>query len=234
MGEPAVRYELKEKAAVVRFDDGKANALSPALIEQLHGALDRAEKDARAVLLVGRPGRFSAGFDLAIMRQGGDAMSSLVTAGAELALRIYEFPCPVVAACTGHAIAMGAILLLASDTRIGAEGDFKIGLNEVAIGMGLPIFAVELARERLSKRHLTRATAEAEIYAPAAAVDAGFLDRVTAPDALFGEALAEAQRLAELPTAAHRMTKLRVRGDAVRRIRATLDEDMKQLSGPRA
>ncbi len=233
MAHDSVRYELDGSVAVVRLDDGKVNALSPDVVAALQAALDRAERDAaKALLWVGRPGRFSAGFDLSVMRQGGEAVASLVTAGAELALRLYEFPCPVVMACTGHSLAMGAVLLLSADTRIGAEGDFKLGLNEVAIGMTLPLFALELARERLSKRHLTRATVEAEIYTPSGATDAGFLDRMTTADGLLDEALAEARRLAELPISAYRETKLRLRSDAVALIRQTLADDMKRLNPP--
>ncbi len=231
MGEDAVRYELRGSVALVRLDDGKANALTEPILAALNQALDRAESEAKAVLLVGRPGRFSAGFDLSVMRGGGSAVQSLVTNGAELALRLYEFPRPVVIACTGHAIAMGAILLLAVDARLGAAGEFKIGLNEVAIGMALPIFGVEFARERLSKRHLTRATLTSEIYAPDAAADAGFLDRVTSPETLEGEAIEYAERLAALDTRALRRTKLSLRSDAVALIRQTLAEDMKRLGG---
>ncbi len=130
-----VQYDLREGVARLSLDDGKANAISHAMLDAVNGALDRAEKEAGAVLIAGRPGRFSAGFDLSVMRSGGAAVGELVGGGARLALRLYEFPSPVVAACTGHALAMGAILLLASDTRLGARGDFKLGLNEVAIGM---------------------------------------------------------------------------------------------------
>jgi enoyl-CoA hydratase/carnithine racemase len=230
----AVHLDLRNDLARIHIDDGKANALSHALIDAVHGALDRAEKEAKAALLAGREGRFCAGFDLAVMRQGGPATGQLVGAGARLAMRLYEFPVPVVVACTGHALAMGAILLLAADERIGAEGDFKIGLNEVAIGMALPGFAIEFARERLSKRHLTRATALGEVYAPAAAVDAGFLDRLEPPGSLLDAAVAEAERLARLPAGAHRHTKRHMRADALARMRQGLDREMKGLAGPTA
>ncbi len=119
-----------------------------------------------------------------------------------------------------------SLILLASDLRIGAEGGYKIGLNEVAIKMVLPMFAVKLARDRLSKRHLQRATVQAEIYSPEAAVDAGFLDRVAAPGDLFAGALEEAQRLAQLPRAAFARTRGTVRGEMLERIEATLVEDL--------
>ena len=232
MAEDVVRYELRDAVALIRLDDGKANALGPQTIDALHAALDRAEGEASAVVLAGRPGRFSAGFDLKVLGQGGDAVGNLVGAGARLAFHLYELPLPTVIACTGHAIAMGAILLMSADTRIGVEGDFKIGLNEVAIGMALPGFALDFARERLSKRHLIRATVEAEMYSPASAVDAGFLDRTASAEALLDTACAEAARLAKLSSGAVRAVKRSMRTVLLEKMRAELDEEMKGFGGP--
>jgi enoyl-CoA hydratase len=223
----SVRYELSGDVAILRLDDGKANALDPTIIGSLHDDLRRAEKEAAAVLLTGRAGRFSAGFNLGVLKDGGpDAARGLVSAGAELAVQIARHPTPVVIACTGHALAMGAVLLLAADLRLGATGDFKIGFNEVAIGMTAPVFLVEFARERLSKRHFQRATVQAEIYSPESAIDAGFLDRIVAPDDLFESALKESQRLAKLPRAAFARTRASVRNEVLERIEATLADDM--------
>ena len=222
-----VTVESSGDVAILRLDDGKANAISPAVLEAVGAALDQAEQAGQAVLLTGRPGRFSAGFDLGVLREGGpDAARGLVTGGARLAIRLARFPAPVVIGCTGHALAMGAVLLMAADTRIGAQGDFKIGFNEVAIGMTTPVFLLELARQRISKRHFTRATVQAEIYDPAAAVDAGFLDRVVAADSLLDEALAEAKRLAALPRRAYVQTRARARGAALDAIESSVEGDL--------
>ena len=220
MSNELVRYRIEESVAVIEMDDGKANAISHSMLEGLNRALDRAEKEAKAIVLSGRAGRFSGGFDLGVMRGGAEQALALVGRGAELALRVYGFSLPVVIACTGHAIAMGAVLLLSADTRLGAEGDFKIGLNEVAIGLPLPPFAMRLAEARLSKRHLVRAALQAEIYAPPGAADAGFLDRVTSADALAASALGEAKRLLALDPGAFRATKTALRSDTIARIRA--------------
>ena len=231
MGDEPIRYELRDGVALLRMDDGKANALSPARIQGLNGLLDRSEAEAGAVLWLGRPGCFCAGFDLGVMRSGGEAMRGLVGAGAELFARLLVHPRPVVVACTGHALAAGALALLAADARLGARGDFKIGLNEVAIGMTLPLFAVELARLRVSKRHFARATAQAEIYAPDAAVDAGFLDRVLEPEALFDASLAEARRLGALSRRGFAETKRRANAPTHARIRETLADDLAGFAG---
>jgi len=234
MPDAPLTYTLEDRVAVLRLDDGKANALTHAAIDALRASLDRAEKEAASVLLLGREGRLCAGFDLGAMRAGAEPMRRLVGAGAELYLRMLESPLPIAVGCTGHALAAGAILLLAADSRIGARGEFKIGLNEVAIGMALPIFAYELARERLSQRHLARATAQAEIYSPEGAVDAGFLDATCEPAALVETALACARRLAALPQPAFRQTKAGLYRRLVASVRATLADDIARLDGPAA
>jgi enoyl-CoA hydratase len=225
-------YELDGDVAVLRLDDGKANAIGPDTVTALGEAVTRAEDEAGALLLVGREGKFSAGFDLSVMTSGVEAMQGLVKSGAELLVRLYASPLPTVAACTGHGLAMGALLLLASDTRIGADGPFKIGLNEVAIGMGLPVFAVELARDRLSPTQFTAATIQGRVYDPAGACAAGYLDRVVPADELEAAAREEAGRLAQLRRGAVEHTKTRARQATVDRILATLDEDMAATGMP--
>lgn len=223
----SVGYEVSGNVAVLSIDDGRANALGPPVLDALRSGLRRAEDEASAVLLTGRPGRFSAGFDLAVFKDGGpDAARAMVTAGAELALQIARHPTPVVIGCSGHALAMGAVLLCAADLRIGAAGDFKIGFNEVAIGMATPVFLMEFARERISKRHLHRATVQAEIYSPEAAVDAGFLDRLVAPDDVLTSAREEAERLGQLPRAPLTRTRKLLREEVLGRIEETLADDL--------
>lgn len=173
---------LVGSVALIKLDDGKVNALNGTLIDGLWGALDSAETQAGAVVLTGRPGVFSAGLDLQVMRGGGNAAMELLHRGTEIFLRLAEFPRPVVTACTGHALAAGAVVLLCSDIRLGAAGDFKIGLNEVAIGIPLPELVVDLARARLSPRHFTLACNTAQVYSPDEAVGVGFLDRADSAD----------------------------------------------------
>jgi enoyl-CoA hydratase len=157
------------------------------------------------------------------MRQGGSAVGELVTAGARLAVRMYAHPTPIVIGCTGHALAMGAVLLCSTDARYGARGAFKVGLNEVAIGMTLPPFAALLAEARLSPTHLQRAAALAEIFDPVEAVTAGYLDRAFEPDDLEAAVLAEARRTASLDMRAHRGTTRFMRADTIARIEQSLE-----------
>jgi enoyl-CoA hydratase len=226
----AVAYELDGNVAVLRVDDGKANAFSFALIDALHGALDRAEKEAKALVWIGREGRFSGGFDLGVMRSGDlGAVAKLVSAGGRLATRLYEAPLPIVIGCSGHALAMGAVALLAADLRVGPLGDFKIGLNEVAIGLTLPTFATALAQDRLSPRHLQRAVVLAEVYDGPGAVEAGFLDLAVPVDKVGDIAIEAAARLAELHLGALHATKRRVRKATLRVLHESLGEDLSDI-----
>jgi enoyl-CoA hydratase len=226
----SVSFERDGGVGIISIDDGKANALSPDVLSAIAECFDKAEADgASAVLLQGRPGRFSAGFDLSIMTSGVEPMRALVTQGAELLLRIFTFPAPVVSACTGHALAAGALVLLVSDVRVGAEGEFKIGLNEVAIGMGLPIFAVELARYRMPPSAFDSALL-GEVFAPADAVRAGYLDRTSG--SVLDDALATAQRLSSLRRGAVSISKDHARATLAQKINDTLYADMAGLSGP--
>src|SRR5262245_47975929 len=137
---PRIQYRVCDGIAEIQFDDGRVNALSLDALSELGAALDRAKSDRAVVVLRGRPGVFSAGFDLRVLRAGGATANAMVRTGFELAERILAFPTPVVIACTGHAIAMGVFLVLAGDYRIGAQGDYRIGANEVAIGITMPRF----------------------------------------------------------------------------------------------
>jgi enoyl-CoA hydratase len=213
---------------VIRMDDGKANALSDAMIGGLQQAIDGS--DAGALVIAGRADRFCAGFDLRAMMSGPDAARALVARGAALFMALYGAPRPVVIACTGHALAGGALLVLTGDYRVGARGDYKIGLNEVSIGLPVPVLAVELARDRVTTRELTRATLAARIYAPDDALAAGFLDEVVAPDEVIARATDEAARLAALPRGAYAGTKQRLRGKTIAYILATIDDDMRAFA----
>jgi len=226
MGE-VVSYDADGPVARITIDDGKVNAFSIATLGEIHAALDRAESDGAVVLLRGREGVLSAGFDLKTFAAGPEALTEMLTLGATLSERVLCFPRPVLVACTGHAIAAGTFLPLAADVRIGVEGPFQIGLNEVRIGMTLPWFAVELARARLSPPHFDAALATGRMHSPQQALAAGFLDRVVAVeelDAACEEALAD---LCGLDAGAHLGTKLRARDGALRAIRAGIESELR-------
>ena len=217
-----LNYRKEGDVAVITMDDGKANAVSHNYIDNLNDGLDRAEGEAKAVVLQGRSGVFSAGFDLKEIGKGPAESKALVDKGAALLLRLFSLPMPVVAASAGHAIAAGALLMLASDTRFGVGGDAKYGLNETAIGMTLPPFGLQIALCRVSKRHQTQAIIQASLYDAEGAQRAGFIDEIVSAEELEQCALAKATELAELPTQAYAAMKLDVRRDYIGIIAASL------------
>jgi enoyl-CoA hydratase len=223
-----VTYRCEAGVAGITMDDGKVNVMSTAMLRDIGAALDRAEADEAVVVLrSGREGIFSAGFDLKVFA-GGDAARSLemVRAGAELALRLLAFPHPTVGVMAGHAFPMGTFLLLACDFRIGALGEARMGLNEVAIGISPPGFAIELARSRLHPAWLSRTVTLGEMYEPEEAVTAGFLDRAVpaaALDAALGDTIA---RLKALNPAMHAVAKRKLRRHAMAAIRAAIDSEL--------
>ena len=231
MADP-LRYELDGTTAIVHMDDGKANALSHAMIDGLLGALDRAETEASALVLAGRAEKFCAGFDLKVMMSGPDHATALLVRGSELLMRLYAATVPLVIACTGHALAGGALVVLTGDVRIGAAGAFRIGLNEVSIGLPVPVLAMELARDRLATSELANATLMAKIYDPEQALRAGYLDAVVPAGDLLARATDEARRLGGLPRSAFKATKTRLRGKTIAHVRATLADDMRTLLSP--
>lgn len=218
-----ITYQLEDGVATLALCNGKVNAISPALIDALNQCLDRAEQDKAVVVLTGQPGVFSGGYDLKVMTSGPQQAIDLVAAGSTLARRLLAHPFPVVAACSGHAVAKGAFLLLAVDYRLGVDGPFQIGLNEVMIGMTMHHAGIALARDRLSNAGLHRAVNNAEMFSPTQALAIGFLDQLSSPDTLLADAHAVARTLATLNMPAHAATKRKVR-------KALLDELQQAIS----
>ena len=216
-----VTTRIDDRVATLTMDDGKANAMALAMSEAINTALDRAEAEADVVILRGRPGILSGGFDLKLI-QGDDAAArkAMRSAGMALLERLFLLPQPLIIACPGHAVAGGALLLLTGDVRIGMSGDYKVGLNEVAIKRVMPVAGVELARARLTSRAITDALLLSKIYSPHAALEAGYLDAVAEPTA-FNDMIKQAARnLSQLDRAAYAGTKHNLRQPIVDRMRA--------------
>ena len=218
-------YELADQIATITMDDGKANVMSEQMQAELGAALDRAEADRAVVLLTGRARIFSGGYDLGMFGRTRDELVRTLRAGGGLVERILGFPRPVIAACNGHAIAQGAFLLLACDVRIGAAGEFKIGLNEVVNGLTIPWYAIEVSRFRLTPPWFNHATTTGTLYPPTDALAAGFLDRIVDHSEVVASAREEAKRLTAINMTAHYGTKQRVRGHVLKVIREGIDSE---------
>ncbi len=224
-----VDYQLSDGVATITISNGKANALSHDVFEALNQAFDRAEQDEAVVILTGQPGIFSGGYDLKEMQKGPSEASALVKVGSTFTRRLAAFPFPVIGACSGHAIAKGAFIMLSVDHRIGIDGDFKLGLNEVAIGMTMHHAGIEMARHRLAPAHFYRSVVNAEIYSPQGAVEAGFLDELVAPSELADRANALAQQFRKLNMRAHRETKRKAKAGYLELLDRCIEQDAANL-----
>jgi len=220
-----VAYQLDDGVATLTLSNGKVNAISNEVIAAFNAALDQAEKDRAVVIITSGPGILSGGYDLKIMTSSPEAAMDLVAAGSTLARRMLSHPFPIVVACTGHAVAKGAFLLLSADYRIGVEGPFSIGLNEVQIGMTMHNAGIELARDRLNTSAFGRSVINGEMFDPKGALQAGFLDKVVAPEELTDAARTVALQLKKINMKAHKQTKLKVRKDFLETLDKAIELD---------
>jgi len=224
-----IAYHLEDGIATLTLNNGKVNAISPDVIAAFNAALDRAVTDRAIVIITGQPGILSGGYDLKVMTSGPKEAVALVTAGSTLARRLLSHPFPVIVACPGHAVAKGAFLLLSADYRIGVDGPFSIGLNEVQIGMTMHHAGIELARDRLRRSAFHRSVINGEMFDPKSAVDAGFLDKVVAAEELQDAALAAARQLKKINMNAHKNTKLKVRKALLEALDNAIIQDQEHL-----
>ncbi|AUC20968.1 MULTISPECIES: crotonase/enoyl-CoA hydratase family protein [Polaribacter] len=221
-----VTYQSEENYALITINNGKANAISHEVIEGLNAGLDKAATENKVFVLTGQNGVFSGGFDLKVMTKSPEAAKELVTKGSKLSLRMLSFPQPIIIACSGHAIAKGAFLLLSADYRIGVEGDFKIGLNEVMIGMTMHNAGIAIAKSRLSEVYVNRSVNNSEIYNPKDAVKAGFLDLIVPVDHLLPATIKVAGMFSKLNKKAHAATKLKVRKQHLQDLENAIELDL--------
>jgi enoyl-CoA hydratase len=220
-----VVYSLVDGIATLTLANGKVNAISPAVVDGFNLALDRAEHDKAVVIVTGQPGILSGGYDLKVMMSSPQAATDLVAAGSLLARRMLSHPYPVVVACPGHAVAKGAFLLLSADYRVGVEGPFNIGLNEVRIGMTMHQVGIAIARDRLTTPAFQRSVINAEMFNPQGALGAGFLDQVVPAEQLTAVAIQVALHLKGLNMSAHKKTKLKVRKALLETLDAAIEVD---------
>lgn len=219
------RVEIEDGVARIAIDDGRVNALSAELLGEIAEAFDAAEAAGALAVLRGREGIFSAGFDLATFKRGPEAAIAMLRAGAGLIVRLLAFPRPVLTVCTGHAYPMGAFLMLAADVRFALAGDSKIGMNEVAIGLTVPKFALEIARHRLTAAGFARITT-APMFGPDEAMRLGYVDRVLDAAALDAAVAEEIARLRALHMPSFAATKARINERALAAISAAVDAEL--------
>ena len=221
-----VKFSLEDKVAVIQINDGKRNALSPQVLSGIYKSFDQAQSSDATVILTGQENVFSAGFDLNVMKRGGIRALRMLYAGYNLTARVMAYPYPVITACNGHSMAMGAFMMLSTDYIIGSKGDFKIAANEVALGMTMPRVAEAVLRNRINPAKFQRAVALSEFFDVNSALDAGFFDELVNPSELMSRAKALAHSYERLDSRAHTVSKRRMRAALIRKIRYSIPLDL--------
>lgn len=220
-----INYSCNSGVATIQFDDGKANVFSVASAAAMQEALTRAEQEANVVVFRGRAGQFSAGFDLKTFQSGDvDLMREQAIAGFDVLCRMVQFPLPFITVSEGHAIGMGAFILLAADTRIALDAPCKIGLPETAINMPLePKLLRFIAKDRLSANHYITAALQSKMHLPSEALAAGFLDTVVSEGDLEKTVDAVVDQLKALPKEQYATNKRALKAELIQAINENLD-----------
>lgn len=229
MAQWTVRHE--GAVAVVSFDDGKANALTLPEFESLDAAMTEVEKSpALAMVLTGRAGYFSAGLNLKVLPTLAlPDLKHLITRFGEIALRLFTFPKPVVAAVSGHALGAGGMFAWAADERVQAEGPFKFGLNEVPAGLFVPTFGIEICRASAPNPMLTQLLVHGKVWSPEEQA-LYRISTVVPGDKLLSTAMERANALTELAGQGYALTKKLVRGPAADFARSRIPIEVELLS----
>jgi enoyl-CoA hydratase len=222
-----VTYSFENNISLITMDDGKANVFSVQMLKELYAALDQAEQAGSVVIIAGREKMFSGGFDLSVFKSGdNEQILEMLTLGAELSYRLLSFPLPIIAACTGHAVAMGTFVLLCTDYRIGAQGNSKFAANEVAIGLTVPYFAIEVVKQRIINKHRSKAIGLAHFFDVDEALEAGFLDEAVEANQVLAAATLKVEEILKLDLDAHKGSKLRLREPMLSSLREAIDRDV--------
>jgi len=225
-----MQLETSGNVAVLPMRAGKANAIGSAFLDRLSAQLDAVERSgASALVLTGEGRAFSAGLDLPeISTLDRGALERFIRRFSETMLRVFALPVPVVAAINGHAIAGGCVLAMQADVRLAAEGDYRIGLNEVAIGLGLPAVVLETLRCQVSPASLGPVALEGRLLLPEEARALGLVEAVVPPAVLLEQARGRAAELAALPRPAFRDVKQALRGPVAAAVRRVEREDARR------
>ena len=208
MSEKIATLKKDEDISILTLNDGKANVFSAEMSKQVNECLDQVETEKGCLIITGKEGMFSAGLDLKTIQSGDvDKIMEMSTNAFMLLARIFSFPRPVIAACSGHGIALGTFLLCCCDYRIGVKGDFMLGANEMRTNMVIPIPILELIKFRVNNSHKYRAVLGAEMYTLEQAIEAGLIDEVVDSKDIMKAAKEKAKDLQAMGHPSYSITK---------------------------
>ena len=229
MTEKIATLKKEGNVSIITLDDGKANVFSPEMSQQIDECLDQVATEEGCLVITGKEGMFSGGLDLKIIQSGDiERIQEMSSKAFKLLARIFSFPRPVIAACSGHAVALGTFLLCCCDYRIGVKGEFMLGANEMRTNMVIPIPILELIKFRVSNTHKYRAVLGAEMYKLEDSISAGLIDEVVGQDLLMTTVTEKAKDLATMGHPSYSMTKELFIAEPMSKINAAMEELLKK------
>ena len=222
--EKLATLESKDDVSIITIDDGKANVFSKNMIDAFNECLDNVPTDKGSLIITGREGMFSAGFDLKVISSGDiEKIRDMTLNGFKLLARIFSFPRPVLAACSGHGIALGTFLLCCCDYRIGIKGEYMVGANEMRTNMVIPTPILELIKFRVTQSYKYRAVLGGEMFALEDATKTGIIDEITESNNLMNTAMEKAKDLSTMGNPSYSLTKELFIAETLKKINDAID-----------
>ena len=222
--EKLATLESKDDVSIITIDDGKANVFSKNMIDAFNECLDNVPTDKGSLIITGREGMFSAGFDLKVISSGDiEKIRDMTLNGFKLLARIFSFPRPVLAACSGHGIALGTFLLCCCDYRIGIKGEYMVGANEMRTNMVIPTPILELIKFRVTQSYKYRAVLGGEMFALEDATKTGIIDEITESNNLMNTAMEKAKDLSTMGNPSYSLTKELFIAEPLKKINDAID-----------
>ena len=222
--EKLATLESKDDVSIITIDDGKANVFSKNMIDAFNECLDNVPTDKGSLIITGREGMFSAGFDLKVISSGDiEKIRDMTLNGFKLLTRIFSFPRPVLAACSGHGIALGTFLLCCCDYRIGIKGEYMVGANEMRTNIVIPTPILELIKFRVTQSYKYRAVLGGEMFALEDATKTGIIDEITESNNLMNTAMEKAKDLSTMGNPSYSLTKELFIAEPLKKINDAID-----------
>ena len=231
MADPIATLSKEGDISIIKLDDGKANAFSYDMLSQVNELLAKVPRDSGALVITGREGLFSGGFDLKTLATGDmEKITKMVQLGYNLLLELFSFDRPIVAAVSGHSIALGLFVTCSADYRIAIDGKYVCQANEVRNNMDIPTQIMEILKARVNKKYFYPAVYHSDAYSVQESIEVGFIDEVVSEDQFMERAMEKAKELATLPHPFYANTKKTAQEDVRQKI-ADAIEKYENLTG---
>ena len=225
MADSIATLSKENDISIIKLDDGKANAFSYDMLSQVNELLTKVPRDSGALVITGREGLFSGGFDLKTLATGDmEKITKMVQLGYRLLLELFSFDRPIIAAVSGHSIALGLFVTCSADYRIAIDGKYVCQANEVRNNMDIPTQIMEIIRARVNKKYFYSAVYHSDAYSVQDSIEVGYIDEVVSEDQFMKRVMEKAKELATLPHPFYANTKKTAQDDVRQKIADAIDK----------